>query len=96
MAPNITDWSDFELNKAIAESLGIYYADDEGEVFINDNNPVIANYCNNWNDLMPLVVEHDIKMFGQIDLARCWEIRYLAECLYLVLLAKQDQDNEHS
>ena len=60
------------------------------------------NYCNNWNDLMPLVVEHRISLCD-IGNGKSWDAcayediqvenenpqRALAECLLKVLESKQ-------
>lgn len=68
--------NDFELNKAIAEALGINLEPDSeykshGEIsscvmWYEGKTYHSANYCNNWSDLMPLVVEYGIA-FGQIN-----------------------------
>ena len=56
----------FELNKAIAELVYPDLSPDELRmtVRIDDSmsiyNDAVVDYCNNWNDLMPLVVEHSI------------------------------------
>lgn len=114
--------NDFELNKAIAElvidkgNISCYptQAPDEVRVHVAGIEPFIVDYCNNWSDLMPLVVEHGIA-FGQISYtddagnrlfqAGRWTLpfeglesfnkeshnpqRALAECLLLVLQAKE-------
>lgn len=51
--------SDFELNKAIAEALGLHVLNrigDESGVYTLEND--MLDYCNNWNDLMPLVMKY--------------------------------------
>jgi len=99
--------NNFELNKAITEILHPA----EWEYWRK------VDYCNNWNDLMPLVVEHGINIMihrngdasayqyvydGDEDTPSTQSInknlqRALAECLYLVLLAKsKEQDDELS
>ena len=65
----ISKLSDFELNKAIAE---LIYPElnwvmsntcyDNTTVVANSGDGWKLNYCNNWNDLMPLVVEHEISL----------------------------------
>ena len=58
--------TDFELNKKIAEALGYAY----GTSSINNISSVEvmvsldeifnrADYCKNWNDLIPLMIKHD-------------------------------------
>lgn len=57
--------SDHELNRAIAEYLelpiiidwldGVFIRNDDGSHYEFDP-------CNNWNDLMPLVIEHKISL----------------------------------
>ena len=103
--------TDFELNKAIAELI-FPDSDvcDRDDMMPNDENPnavqVIhklayygeyVDYCNDWNDLMPLVVEYlpmlgiDRKEF--IDLLQSENPqRGLAECLLNVLQEKQGDD----
>ena len=100
-----------ERNLAIAK---LVYPDEEIkklpfgdslEVWLNDVDILDVDYCNKWNDLMPLVVEH----FDRIDATpdrgiiavRCKTSGYwhssknnslqitLAECLLKVLEAKQ-------
>lgn len=108
MTPNITDWSDSNLTLAIAKFV---YPDakvervDTGsiyEIFAHIPNHDVdeytkkLNYCNNWNDLMPLAVQY---FFNHPEwLYKSFESdntqRVLAEYLYLVLLAKQEQDSE--
>lgn len=54
--------TDFELNKAIAETLGFDVAEHiapETGVYCNAYTGYqMVDYCNKWNDLMPLVVKH--------------------------------------
>ena len=57
--------TDFELNKAIADKLGVNYHIFKGCLFIDDGSgglpqPIIS-YTNSWDDLMPLV-EFDYEM----------------------------------
>lgn len=63
-AEEISKLNDFELNRTIAELL---YPDARDFNHVNKSDvllhrgrivPYVFNYCNNWNDLMPLVVEH--------------------------------------
>lgn len=51
--------SDFELNKAI------YAAIPKNEM--RDLRKMLPDYCNNWNDLMPLVIEHSIQLDTSYD-----------------------------
>ncbi len=56
---------DYELNKAIAEALNIFKSDDGfGRVRVWDSGMQLdgesKDYCNNWNDLMPLVMESSL------------------------------------
>ena len=66
----VSELSDFEINKGIAEFLNIYMSDNGfGAVRVwvsgvpNSIKGVAKDYCNNWNDLIPLVVDHDIEFF---------------------------------
>ena len=55
------------MNKAIAEKLGLLYEYENGKA---DGSSL--DYCNNWNDLMPLVIEHKIclsNLYDQTDWA---------------------------
>ena len=88
--------SDFELNKAIAEALGFKIGNIAGtKVGIDDGSATgrYVDYCNNWNDLMPLVVRY-LPMLGIsrrefIDLLQSENPqRALAECLLKVLESK--------
>ncbi len=63
---DISKLSDFELNKAVAELIytnGLNFRrirKDNSGVMFNTTRvaPYVIDYCNNWNNLMPLVVEH--------------------------------------
>jgi len=54
-----------EINKRIAELLGytVRYKYVSGEVRTNCRPPKFLNYCNNWNQLMPLVIQHNISHY---------------------------------
>lgn len=88
--------TDFELNKAIAKKLGLnIYAPDvlsEG-VWTHVGNPMseqLKDYCNNWNDLMPLVLDNHIQIYihskdhynidDKLAVHKCNVQRVLAEC----------------
>lgn len=64
--------NDFELNKAIAEKLGFEYVGlsifGDGKINVRGKGIPrhMVDYCNNWSDLMPLVVEHDIDFLGGV------------------------------
>jgi len=96
--------SDFELNKAIAEALGLKIIDwYDGQFIVNDNgNHIKIDYCNNFNDLMPLVEKYRLVIVPYKD--DLWEAypeggefviynkKYLragAECLLKVLEATE-------
>lgn len=84
----VSELSDFELNKSIwliVKNPKHNYKDCR-----------VVNYCNSWNDLMPLVVEHKINIHSRTT--NDWSAwssvfaginenpqRALAECLFLVL-----------
>ena len=68
------DWSDFDISKAVADSLNIdwhckpdgklnssyswVYSDSYGK---RDGNPIdLPDYCNSWADMGPLMVEKNI------------------------------------
>ena len=52
--------TDFELNKAIAKKLGINYFGNGLCIDPDGNYFDLPDYCNNWSDLMPLVIEYKI------------------------------------
>ena len=57
--------TEHKLNKRIAEALNIFHSDDcFGRVRVWDSGMRLdgepRGYCNNWNDLMPLVIEYGI------------------------------------
>ena len=101
--------TDFELNKTIAKALGISLEpDSEYHNRINSSSVMwyggksyhSADYCNNWSDLMPLVVEKGISLEAELR-DGYWYARSnlcssrnknpqraLAECLLKVLGAK--------
>lgn len=77
--------------------------------------PCFPDYCNNWNDLMPLVIEHGIDLYHW-QISGSWKAlaftylpdgefnqefqtlnknpqRALAECLFLVLQEKTNNEN---
>lgn len=96
--PNTTELTPQEINLGIAELVmgvklrivnEIFVAIEGGENLLR----LQVDYCNNWNDLMPLVVEHhkDLILSGhKVD--RCLAIKNqqkeLADCLLQVLEAK--------
>ena len=115
--------NDFELNRAIAEALG-YIVTVENHTFNSDGFVIngfisthakptpytMPDYVNNWNDLMPLVVEHGISSLHQ-NFDNSWIVdqfhgqpcfdgenlqRALAECLLKVLLDKQESDSDRN
>ncbi len=60
--------SDDELTFSIAKIIHVCGGVEkrkDGSVFIATAsiNPIKVDYLNNWNDLMPLVIEHDIEFF---------------------------------
>lgn len=74
---NHEEMSNFELNKKLADLLGIYWhsrpsSNDLHEWVYSDNyaqcdtrtNPAVdlADYCTDWNATMPLAVEHEITL----------------------------------
>lgn len=99
-----------ELNLAIAKlvypQFDFRYGDFASEVvgYLPNTNcwQVEKDYCNNWNDLMPLVVEHEITLaWDYVD--KNWNAwtetsdvytnnpqRALTECLLKVLEAKAE------
>jgi hypothetical protein len=104
--------TDYELNKAIADKLGLeahgYQQGSKDTAIITltvSDKILTVDYCNNWNDLMPLVVEHDIewstcgvgeryhamvKKMADIAYTRSDNLqRALAECLLEVLKQKE-------
>ena len=66
--------TNFELNKAIAEALGLCIEKksviDVGRVDVwvdDDCIRRIPDYCCNWNDLMPLVIKYKISLMAVFD-----------------------------
>ena len=66
--------TNFELNKAIAElvypdSVKLFKIGDRVRFSTIDDKygrrGYTKDYCNNWNDLMPLVVEHNVEYYAQ-------------------------------
>ena len=100
---------DFELNKAIAEALGLDFSIPfEDMVAVKDTDfkgcSMEVDYCNDWSDLMPLVVEHRIEL-RELSPSIWWHAfharsgfegkdenpqRALALCLLKVLESKND------
>jgi hypothetical protein len=63
----VSKLSDFQVNKGIAEFLDIYMSDNGfGAVRVwvsgvpNSIKGVAKDYCNNWNDILPEMVKHNI------------------------------------
>ena len=107
----MSELTDAELNLAIAR---LVYPDAQenalGQLFYQKNKfqrlPIVKDYCNNWNALMPLVIEHEMqfeggrgawaagKWFGveepYIHICRRDPQRALAECLLKVLESKDE------
>ena len=58
--------TDFELNKAIAETLGLSIKCLHDVVMTEEREELgfhsETDYCTDWGDLMPLVVEHEISI----------------------------------
>lgn len=94
--------TDYELNIAISEKLGITNGDDGGyhqPKIMDLSKPELErliDYCNNWNDLMPLVVKYskDLDWESGEDFYHSMcdnknTQRALAECLLKVLESKQ-------
>lgn len=61
--------TNFELNKAIVEALypgSQVKKDDESEgIYVAQKKfgYIFHDYCNDWNDLMPIVLRHHIQMY---------------------------------
>lgn len=58
----VSELSDNALDVGLADFLGRdYFISSDGSIWRKDIVPSERiSYCNNWNDLMPLVLEHDI------------------------------------
>lgn len=110
--------TDFELNKVIAKALGYtcHESNNGDKVWIRKYNRSagetdyfgLVDYCNNWNDLMPLLVDHKIGYrvpisMGDRNLYTAISFngyrvsnenpqRALAECLLKVLQEKQGDE----
>ncbi len=100
----------YNLNRAIAEL--VYPNAIEigatttslGAIFVGFDNFTgdYVDYCHNWNDLMPLVIEHGIGFYKNVKGLYCAyglsmiqvfnqdPQRALAECLLLVLQSKRN------
>ena len=75
--------TDFELNKALAKKLGINYFGNGLCIDPDGNYFDLPDYCNNWSDLMPLLVENNITMecyHGKFD--HCYYTNDDHESLY--------------
>lgn len=66
--------SDFEINKAVAESLGVKFTQDGLEIYVDvfdeqhgDFFPESLNYCNNPSDAWPIIVENKIDLEFEYD-----------------------------
>lgn len=61
--------SECELTRAIADALGLDVREWMNGLYIinEDGTHSDVDYCNNWNDLMPLVVEHEISLLSVGD-----------------------------
>lgn len=46
----------------------------------------IVDYCNNWNDLMPLMIDHNV----QYHINAASTQKYMAECLFKYLESNHD------
>jgi hypothetical protein len=75
--------SDFEINKRVAESLGVNFTQDGLEIYIDvfdeqhgDFFPEPLNYCNNPSDAWPIIVENKISITSTSEKERPW-------CAYL-------------
>lgn len=106
----VSGLSDYDLNYGIANNLKL-------ETFINLSGTTtkvglfplskgFVDYCNNWDDLMPLIVEHEIGVdYFTVGLSAMATVdpdyivhvvnknpqRALAECLFLVLQEKNKE-----
>lgn len=63
--------SDAEVNKAVAEALGMelsnYFGDDFGYYICKESSPMgmlvrVSEYCSEWNMIMPIAEEHKISV----------------------------------
>ena len=62
---NYAELSDFEINKLVAEALGL-----DGEIYVDCVNPAVnalkcsqrKDYCNNQTDAWPIILEHEISV----------------------------------
>ena len=106
----LQDMNDAQINIALAELLGFNLAyhsmRDIGRMLvieeIDGGLSRIPDYCNNWNDVMPLAIEHDVAYLKTYKAAYCgmdgsWYKKHCADnkpqraiacCLILVLQEK--------
>lgn len=105
----------FELRTAIAEALGFIVLKKKvsditiADVMVKGNDPFIPLFdFNNWNDLMPLVIEHKIQLKRSSlglwianlkgNVGESWVMdktpqRALAECLLKVLQGESNNES---
>jgi len=62
---NYEDMSDFEINKAVAEAIGhqvcvSHHPGSENAIIIVNGSARAVDYCNNWSDGGPIIVENGI------------------------------------
>jgi hypothetical protein len=102
----VSELSDKDLNKRVARFFAFYYVGQNRCLTAGGDYIDLPDYCNNWNDLMPLVIEHEIA-FNPIDRPALFWVagsnsyhptknkipqRALAECLFLVLQEKANNE----
>lgn len=117
----VSELSNENLTEGIAKFLGwprqVRGRPNDGKFYVgyieNVETPYVFNPLNNWNDLMPLTVAHDIEYFRNSHISNkikeyqaycvnprikendCTHInlkRALAECLFLVLQEKTNNE----
>lgn len=86
-----TKLSDFEINKLVSKKLGLPAGEsldlsrcDLGEWLDAPNNiPSPLDYCNSWDHMGPLIVEHHISVFSFITHWRCNSIMSKSTQFYI-------------
>ncbi len=80
---DLANMSDFEINKAIASLLNLNCIHERaGKVCFQTQygGSLMVDYCNNWNDIMPLAIEHDVTYLK--DTSAAYHELYSLDCYF--------------
>lgn len=93
-----TELSDFEINKKVAEKLGIRFTPRNGVLILSATK--LFDPCNKPTDALPIIIENKIAMNHPYDIWKCgsgWNVAEnknpLRACMESYLLMK-DAENE--